>query len=87
MHFRVLINQAQIGEAEGAEDAAKVFVEYAEDRYRWLYNDGRSATAIRVACLDRLARELGAAGLQGVFELEDARSDDGTPMKAWNLIR
>ena len=83
----VLIGQARIGEADDEAQARFVLLEYALERYRYLYYDGRSQGAINIACTERLAEELGR-DLQAswIFERQGvaAYGDEGTD--AWVLV-
>ena len=86
-YLPVLLGEARIGDAKDADEAWSVLLIYAEERYRYLYYDGRSHTAVRVACLDRLAEELGRTPKERwPFERQGvpAYGDEGTD--AWVLV-
>lgn len=80
----ILPNEMEIGHATNAMDAERHLNYFAEQRYRWLYNDGRAQGAVSAAAFDKLMESLDRTtnDYRG-FVLAMVRTDSGLELDAW----
>jgi len=79
----IVIAEAEIGEADSAEKAFEVLCEYATDRFGYLFDDGRSLSALITTCLDRVGLESGLNFRKGVFQSGMVRAHGRGQCEAW----